>query len=110
VHPSLPKCNVFFRTWGERKGLLVTDDELWHEQRKFVLRQLRDFGFGRRTMSGLVEDEAAELVKYFRDRVKPNGTIMPMRDAFGISVLNTLWTMLASIRYRLIIINFIHAF
>lgn len=78
----------------------MTDEELWHEQRKFVLRHLRDFGFGRRTMAGLVEDEASELVKFFRQRVAPQGTVMPMRDAFGVYVLNTLWTMLAGIRYR----------
>lgn len=91
---------IFFRTMGERRGLLVTDEELWHEQRKFVLRHLREFGFGRRTMAGMVEDEAMELVKFYKQRVGPHGTVMPMRDAFGISVLNTLWTMLASIRYR----------
>ncbi|KAK6627540.1 hypothetical protein RUM44_010018 [Polyplax serrata] len=87
------------RTWGIRRGLLLTDEEFWHEQRKFVLRHLREFGFGRRTMSGLVEDEASELVKYFKARVAEGNNILPMRDAFGVYVLNTLWSMLAGIRY-----------
>lgn len=29
-------------------GLFFTDGQLWHEQRRFALRNLRDFGFGRR--------------------------------------------------------------
>lgn len=51
-------------------------------------------------MAGLVEDEAEELVKYFRKKVEGGKTVLPMRDAFGIYVLNTLWSMLAGIRYR----------
>lgn len=29
-------------------GLFFTEGKLWHEQRRYVLRNLRDFGFGRR--------------------------------------------------------------
>lgn len=29
-------------------GIFFTENEQWHEQRRFVLRYLRDFGFGRR--------------------------------------------------------------
>ena len=80
--------------------MLLTDEEFWQDQRKFVLRHLREFGFGRRTMAGLVEDEAEELVKFFRKKVEGGKTVLPMRDAFGVYVLNTLWSMLAGIRYR----------
>lgn len=34
---------VFYKT-----GIFFTDSGLWHEQRRFALRYLRDFGFGRR--------------------------------------------------------------
>lgn len=50
-------------------GLLLTDEEFWVEQRRFVLRHLRDFGFGRRTMAELVEHEAEHLVNYFKEKV-----------------------------------------
>lgn len=29
-------------------GIFFTDSAIWHEQRRFALRYLRDFGFGRR--------------------------------------------------------------
>lgn len=51
-------------------------------------------------MSGLVEDEASEMVKFFRKKLQSKDHIIPMRDAFGVYVLNTLWSMLAGIRYR----------
>ncbi|BET00075.1 cytochrome P450 [Nesidiocoris tenuis] len=89
------------RTWGIRRGLLLTDEEFWVEQRRFVLRHLRDFGFGRRTMAELVEHEAEHLVEYFKQKVnaQEGGAIIEMADAFGVNVLNTLWMMMASIRY-----------
>ncbi|XP_014246954.1 probable cytochrome P450 303a1 [Cimex lectularius] len=89
------------RTWGTRRGLLLTDEEFWVEQRRFVLRHLREFGFGRRTMAELVETEAEHLLSVFKENVnKGNGkAIVEMADAFGVNVLNTLWMMMASIRY-----------
>ncbi|KAJ9580644.1 hypothetical protein L9F63_024179 [Diploptera punctata] len=89
------------RTWGVRRGVLLTDEDFWQEQRRFVLRHLKEFGFGRRTMSDLVEQEAEQLVQAFR-QLKFTGTCvacMGMIDAFGVYVLNTLWSMLAGIRY-----------
>ncbi|XP_065199572.1 probable cytochrome P450 303a1 [Planococcus citri] len=92
------------RTWGTRRGLLLTDEEFWQEQRRFVMRHLREFGFGKKTMSDLVQTEAASLVEMFDQKLKleadkKGGVVVPMRDAFSVYVLNTLWSMLASIRY-----------
>ncbi|XP_073974032.1 probable cytochrome P450 303a1 [Rhodnius prolixus] len=89
------------RTWGARRGLLLTDEEFWMEQRRFVLRHLREFGWGKRTMSELVENEAENLVQVFAQQVKANkgAAMIEMSDAFGVNVLNTLWMMMASIRY-----------
>ncbi|XP_015121196.1 probable cytochrome P450 303a1 [Diachasma alloeum] len=50
------------RTWGKRRGVLVTDGVLWTEQRRFVLRHLRDFGFGKNNMATLIGEEAKHLV------------------------------------------------
>ncbi|XP_014285899.1 probable cytochrome P450 303a1 [Halyomorpha halys] len=90
------------RTWGTRKGLLLTDEDFWQEQRRFVLRHLREFGFGRRTMAELVEAESEQLVAGFKKKLgscESSGKVMDMADAFGVNVLNTLWMMMASIRY-----------
>ncbi|XP_015602519.1 probable cytochrome P450 303a1 [Cephus cinctus] len=54
------------RTQGKSQGVLVTDGRLWVEQRRFVLRHLREFGFGRTTMASLIEEEAQHLVNHFK--------------------------------------------
>lgn len=91
------------RTWGERLGVLLTDSELWKEQRRFSLRHLRDFGFGRRDMSGMIEEETANMVDYLKQQIllsNIENLECDMENIFNIHVLNTLWTMLAGIRYN----------
>lgn len=87
------------------QGLLLTDEEFWVEQRRFVLRHLREFGFGKRTMAELVQEEAMQLVDDFRAQISRSGgdgrgAVFAMRDAFSVGVLNTLWSMMASRRYE----------
>ncbi|XP_044732290.1 probable cytochrome P450 303a1 [Chrysoperla carnea] len=91
------------RTWGLRRGLLLTDGEFWSEQRRFALRQLHEFGYGSRNMSSLVEDECAQLMKDVKEKLaesNKNQAVLQMDTFFGVYVLNTLWTMMASIRYN----------
>lgn len=148
------------------------DGNLWVEQRRFVLKHLRDFGFGRKSMAMIIEEEAMSLVKHFKklidndynermnesklhcnnndnidgqiyklikkdnagtsesiDRNITNkkhltasdmyvdmndyvevkkmgrschGILIPMHDAFGVTVLNTLWRMMAGKRLSIV--------
>ncbi|XP_046733963.1 probable cytochrome P450 303a1 [Diprion similis] len=59
---------VFYRarTRGQRQGILVTDGPFWIEQRRFLIRHLREFGFGRDTMTSLIEAEAVHLVEHLK--------------------------------------------
>lgn len=143
------------------------DGNLWIEQRRFVLKHLRDLGFGRQDMAVIIQEECRSLVEHIKKLIsdehnnrineskmycnnneyddkqiyrlikkdKPNetelmerhrtsekqlkasdlyvnayeyvdikmarshpGTIIPMNDVFGITVLNTLWRMIAGKR------------
>ncbi|OXU26364.1 hypothetical protein TSAR_002453 [Trichomalopsis sarcophagae] len=58
------------RTFGKRRGLLVVDGHLWVEQRRFILRHLRDFGFGRTNMAVQIEFEATQLVNYYDQLIR----------------------------------------
>ncbi|XP_076764369.1 putative cytochrome P450 303a1 [Xylocopa sonorina] len=152
------------RTFGSRKGLIVVDGTLWIEQRRFVLKHLREFGFGRTSMIAIIQEEAQSLVEHFKklinneyhnrinvskiryennsqgegqiyklikknkenesgsmDRYTTGGKqlkvsdlyanadkyvevknmVIPMHDAFGVAVLNTLWRMMAGKRFNL---------
>lgn len=89
------------RTWNKRLGILLTDGSFWNNQRKFITRHLKDFGFARRGMSDIIQNEAAHLLDEFKGIVKQQGgkALIPMHDVFSVYVLNTLWLMMAGIRY-----------
>ncbi|XP_044259444.1 probable cytochrome P450 303a1 [Tribolium madens] len=88
------------RTWGERRGVLLTDSDFWQEQRRFILRQLREFGFGRKNMSSMIEEETGIMVESYQKMLAgKKSVILNMESAFNIHILNTLWMMMAGIRY-----------
>ncbi|KYM83976.1 hypothetical protein ALC53_05594 [Atta colombica] len=96
------------RTWGVILGLLVVDDKLWVEQRRFVIRHLRDFGFGRTSMLTIIEDEALKLVEHFKEMLK-NRYNYETADARKMTTINNnniehiknlLLTLIISVFYR----------
>ncbi|CAB3226338.1 unnamed protein product [Arctia plantaginis] len=91
------------RTWGERRGVLLTDGELWKEQRRFLILHLKAFGFGRQGMQEIARWEAAHMVNDVMTMASRESTlkvVLPMHNFFNTYILNTLWTMMAGIRYR----------
>lgn len=89
------------RTWFQRRGVLFTDDEFWQEQRRFIMRHLKEFGFARRGMMELIQSEANHLLNDIKSTVKEQGgkALMPMQNIFIVYILNTLWSMMAGIRF-----------
>lgn len=67
------------RTWGKRRGVLLTDGPLWVEQRRFILRHLRDFGFGKNNMATIIEEEARYLVDNLMKELNSSSTIQKTR-------------------------------
>lgn len=90
------------RTWGMRRGVLLTDEEFWQVQRRFVVRHLKEFGFARRGMAEIIQNEAEYCVNDFKAMIKAQGgkqALVSMQSVFSVYVLNTLWLMMAGIRY-----------
>ncbi|CAH0545699.1 unnamed protein product [Brassicogethes aeneus] len=89
------------RTFGKRRGIILVDQNFWTEQRRFLLRHLREFGFGRKTMSSMIEDEAAHLVTYLKETiVKNDSVVFNVETLFNVPILNTIWKMMAGVRYH----------
>lgn len=90
------------RTWNMRRGVLLTDGEFWTEQRRFIVRHLKEFGFARRGMVDIAQNEAEFIYEDLLHIVKQNGgrpAEIQMRGAFSVYILNTLWMMMAGKRY-----------
>ena len=47
-------------------GLVCSEGKEWMEQRKFTMRQLKDFGFGKQSMECLVQEEVDEIIQGLR--------------------------------------------
>ncbi|XP_065079379.1 probable cytochrome P450 305a1 [Ochlerotatus camptorhynchus] len=77
------------RTMGTRLGVTCTDGPFWAEHRNFVVRHLRQAGYGRQPMQVQIQNELNELTGIIRDlKGEPvwPGQILPT------SVINVLWT------------------
>lgn len=90
------------RTWGERRGVLLTDGELWKEQRRFLIKHLKEFGFGRKGMGNIAKSEAFHMVNDIKNMISETGNntaVIQMHNFFNVYILNTLWTMMAGLRH-----------
>ncbi len=78
-------------------GLLNSEGEVWEQQRRFVLRQLRDFGFGKTSMESVMMEEITELNERLAAfKGKPVGDI---KNELSLALINSLWTIIAGTRH-----------
>ncbi|XP_023320166.1 cytochrome P450 2J6 [Eurytemora carolleeae] len=60
---------------GPILGVMHSQGQLWKEQRRFTIRTLRDFGFGKRSMDELVKDEFKKFTQHI-DKLLATGIPM----------------------------------
>lgn len=79
-------------------GIVNSEGELWEVHRRFLLRQLRDFGFGKSAMETLIMEELNEVIAKFKtNEDKPIGNI---KSTLSLAVINSLWTVVSSQRFK----------
>ncbi|CAG7822786.1 unnamed protein product, partial [Allacma fusca] len=63
-----PRLNAFkARTDdGIVRGMFITDGSQWREQRRFVIRNLRQFGLGSKTMEKNIQEEIDDFLEILR--------------------------------------------
>lgn len=49
---------------GVNKGIITSDGLRWQEHRRFALKHLKDFGFGKIGLEGVIQEEAEDIVKH----------------------------------------------
>ncbi|EFN79540.1 Probable cytochrome P450 304a1, partial [Harpegnathos saltator] len=96
------------RTFGKAVGIFFSDGTLWHEQRKLVLRNARDFGFGRRqnAIEKEISDETALLIDILKhgpvydgekEVMKDNSVLSP--DILSPTIYSSIWYVLFGQRF-----------
>lgn len=86
------------RSFNKRLGIVFTDGHLWEEQRTFTVKTLKHLGMGKTNVIEYIQNEASELVKGLEKKI---GEEMFMQNAFDISVLNVMWSLLKGERFDL---------
>ncbi|KAF9407055.1 hypothetical protein HW555_012796 [Spodoptera exigua] len=85
------------RSFWKKLGIFFTDGYFWHQQRRFSLRYLRDYGFGRRSdeLESTVATEIKEMIdlrisgpKYPAEMEIVKGDLVYMPYFFSIPFLN----------------------
>lgn len=76
------------------QGIFFTEGDAWHEQRRYALRNLRDFGFGRRFDE--LELEISDEITQFMDVLK-NGPVYEYEKVTPVFVGNYTRTAMISI-------------
>lgn len=93
--------SISYRWGGRMLGVFFANGRLWQEQRRFTLRHLRDFGFGKTSMEGLIHEEAQDCIKSIQNSVQSSGdSVIEINQRFGVSVINIIWAIVAGHRYK----------
>ena len=69
----------------------------WQEQRRFTLRNLRDFGFGKTSMEALIQEEIEKCVEVLSGEA---GKTTQIGLKMNIAILNALWAILTGEKVR----------
>merc|ERR1711935_985206 len=78
-------------------GLVMSNGKLWSDQRRFTLRALRDFGYGKRGLEHLINEEVASFITHLQDHVEEE---MEFNTLFNIPIVNALWKITAGERFE----------
>ena len=92
--------NMEIRTFGGNYGILTADGDVWQSRRRFALKTLRDFGFGRKGSEGIILQEATMLMDYMKENCLGKKFKMS-KTFFNVPVINVLWQMVMSKRFQM---------
>ena len=76
---------------GELRGIMFSNGKEWQEQRRFTLKNLRDFGFGKVSMEALILEEVEKCIEMLSKEVN---TVTQLSLKLNIAIVNALWKLL----------------
>ncbi|CAL8146559.1 unnamed protein product [Orchesella dallaii] len=114
-------CNEWFleRTFSKRLGMVNGEygTPEWSEIKKFSMRSLSQYGFGKTTkMHSILEEEVTNSVEEMKKMAKENGGVVTIGKQFAVSNINLVWATAAGKRYPLSdpkfkqLVNNVHSF
>jgi hypothetical protein len=85
---------------GRTYGIATTSGQPWQDQKRFALKVLKEFGFGRKGLDGVIQEEGARLIRtMLEESESAPGIILRIETNFNVPVINVLWHIIASKRF-----------
>lgn len=88
------------RSFGKPLGIIFPSGQGWKEMRRFSMRTLRDFGYGKQTSMEFGLSEEVNLLVEKIGAYVGNKEGLPVKHLFTMPVLNILWSMVSNVRTR----------
>lgn len=85
------------------QGLLASSGDNWKEQRRFTLKHLKGFGFGKASMELSIMDEVKDLSETWKSELRSSydDELRIDGETFNMSILNALWGIVSGQRFNL---------
>ncbi|XP_068240641.1 cytochrome P450 2L1-like [Palaemon carinicauda] len=79
-------------------GISGSNGAIWHNNRRFILRQLRDLGMGKSRLVEAVQEQAEILIEALKEQA---GKEAPIADALNYVIMNIIWKMSANKHFEM---------
>lgn len=86
----------FYACCSQCTGIINSSGKEWVDIRRFTLRNLRDFGFGKQTQQNLALEEVREIVDWFKSY---EGKPVKIDALFDLPTVNSLWAIMTGRRF-----------
>ncbi|XP_076650145.1 putative cytochrome P450 305a1 [Halictus rubicundus] len=85
---------IKIRNLGKKQGISMNDGQDWKDLRGWMIHTLKDFGYGKSTMSAMIIEEMVEVL----DKLKGGG-VRQLKPIFAPAVINVLWRLSTGKRF-----------
>jgi cytochrome P450 len=103
--PSISPLHYFREGWetmqdsgdknhGRAPGIVFSNGAYWREQRKFLSKNLKDFGFGKSSLETLLDEEVLKLCKHLNQESKNGSVQVSLMQPLKLVIISVLWTIL----------------
>eukprot|EP00092_Neocalanus_flemingeri_P018174 GFUD01019671.1.p1 GENE.GFUD01019671.1~~GFUD01019671.1.p1 ORF type:complete len:482 (+),score=104.99 GFUD01019671.1:156-1601(+) len=80
---------------GKCYGIIMTEGTQWTNQRRFGLKTLKDFGFGKQSLEETINIEVEEIINHFLSTKED----FLLGSDFNVPIINILWQLVAGSRF-----------
>ncbi|ODM88926.1 Farnesoate epoxidase [Orchesella cincta] len=89
------------RMYGRNLGIIFSSGEPWQKMRRFTIRTLRDFGFGKAaSMDVVVSEELEKFTGYLQKQMTTEG-VVKVDGLFDLTLVNVLWRLVTGVNYSM---------